>query len=102
MSSSPTSFTLQSAIAAHRFGLGEASLEVVTGNPADWLTAQIGPADAPRGDGLLTTPQALAHVAAERERRREAKNPPAGMTAEQVLAGQYREVAQADLRLRLL
>ena len=102
MSSPSNSYTIQAAIAAHRFGLGEASLEVVTGAPADWLSAQIGPADAPRGDGLLTTAQALANVAADRERRREAKNPSAGMTAEQVLAGPYREVALADLRSRLL
>jgi uncharacterized protein (DUF1800 family) len=94
--------SLQAAIAAHRFGLGEASLATVDGDPRDWLAAQIGPADAPRGEGLLTTPQALAHVAAEREKRREAKNPPPGMTAEQVLAGHYREVITADLRSRLL
>ena len=94
--------SLQAAIAAHRFGLGEASLDTVVGDPREWLTAQIGPADAPRGDGLLTTAQALDHVAAEREKRREAKNPPPGMTAEQVLAGHYREVINADMRSRLL
>ena len=99
MSSPPS---LQTAIAAHRFGLGEPSLEVVGGDPREWLTGQIGPADTPRGDGLLNTAQALAHVAAEREKRREAKNPPPGMTAEQVLAGHYREVIIADQRSRLL
>jgi uncharacterized protein (DUF1800 family) len=97
-----TPSSLQTAIAAHRFGLGEASLDVVSGDPREWLTAQIGPADAPRGEGLLNTAQALAHVAAEREKRREAKNPPPGMTAEQVLAGHYREVIIADTRSRLL
>jgi len=94
--------SLESAIAAHRFGLGEASLATVAGDPRDWLRAQIGPADAPRGEGLLTTPQALAHVVAEREKRQQAKNPPPGMTAEQVLAGHYRDVINADLRSRLL
>ena len=93
---------LQSAIAAHRFGLGEPSLDGMNGDPQGWLQAQIGPADAPRGDGLLTTPQALDHVAAEREKRRQARNPPAGMTAEQVLAGHYRDVILADGRSRLL
>jgi uncharacterized protein (DUF1800 family) len=102
MTSSPPSSSLQAAIAAHRFGLGEPSLDVVGGDARAWLAAQIGPADAPRGDGLLTTAQALQHVAAERELRREAKNPPPGMTATQVLAGHYREVALADLRSRLL
>ena len=106
-----SSVSVQSAIAAHRFGLSEASLDVVAGDPRDWLAAQIGPADAPRGDGLLTTPQALAHVAAEREQRREAKNKAAedaakGMTAEQVaakaFAGYYRDIIVADARSRLL
>ncbi|MEP7298968.1 MAG: DUF1800 domain-containing protein [Burkholderiales bacterium] len=93
---------LSAAIAAHRFGLGEATLDVVTGDPREWLAAQIGPADAARGEGLLSTAQALDHVAAEREKRREAKNPPPGMTAEQVLAGHYREVIVADARSRLV
>ena len=92
---------LQSAIAAHRFGLGEADLGIVGSDARGWLTAQIGPADAPRGSGLLDTRQALAHVAAEREIRRQAKNPPAGTTAEQLLAGHYREVIVADARSRL-
>ena len=94
--------SLPAAIAAHRFGLGEASLDVVAGDPREWLAAQIGPADAPRGDGLLSTAQALDHVVAEREKRQEAKNPPPGMTAEQVLAGHYREVINADVRSRLV
>jgi uncharacterized protein (DUF1800 family) len=94
--------SLQSAIAAHRFGLGEPSLDALQGDPQGWLLGQIGAADAPRGDGLLTTPQALEHVAAEREKRRQARNPPPGMTAEQILAGHYREVIIADARSRLL
>ncbi len=98
--SNPSS--LQAAIAAHRFGLGEASLETIAPDPQQWLLGQIGPADAPRGDGLLSTAQALEHVAAEREKRQQAKNPPPGMTAEQVLAGHYREVIVADARSRLL
>jgi len=92
---------LESAIAAHRFGLGEADLATVGADPRGWLAAQIGPADAPRGSGLLDTRQALAHVAAERELRQQAKNPPPGTTAEQILAGHYREVALADTRSRL-
>jgi uncharacterized protein (DUF1800 family) len=94
--------SLQAAIAAHRFGLGEASLELISPDPQQWLLAQIGPADAPRGDGLLSTVQALEHVAAERAKRQLANNPPAGMTAEQVLAGHYRDVIVADARSRLL
>jgi uncharacterized protein (DUF1800 family) len=93
--------SLQSAIAAHRFGLGEADLGIVGSDPRGWLTAQIGPADAPRGSGLLDTRQALEHVAAERALRQRAKNPPPGMTAEQVIGGHYREVIVADARSRL-
>jgi uncharacterized protein (DUF1800 family) len=94
--------SLQAAIAAHRFGLGEASLDVISPDPQQWLLGQIGPADAARGDGLLSTAQALEHVAAERKKRQLAKNPPPGMTAEQVLGGHYREVIVADARSRLL
>ena len=106
MPSSAPIASLQAAIAAHRFGLGEASLDTVTGDPAEWLAAQIGPADAPRGEGLLSTAQALAFVAAEREQQRAAKNAPAGTTTEQAaaqaVAGGYRDVIVADARSRLL
>jgi uncharacterized protein (DUF1800 family) len=88
------------AIAAHRFGLGEATLNAVQSDPQAWLLAQIGPADAARGEGLLNTDQAVAHVAAEAENRRLAKNPPPGMTAEQVLSNHYRDVIAADVRSR--
>ena len=100
------SASMPAAIAAHRFGLGEASLDTVGADPQQWLAAQIGPADTPRGDALLNTAQALAFVAAEREQRRTLKNPPAGMTPEQAAAQavgmRYRDVAVADARSRLL
>ncbi|MGZ5892012.1 MAG: DUF1800 family protein, partial [Caldimonas sp.] len=92
---------LQAAIAAHRFGLGEANLGVVGGDARGWLAAQIGRADVARGNGLVDTAQALALVAAEREKRQQAKNPPPGMTAEQLLAGHYRDTILADARSRL-
>ena len=93
---------LQAAIAAHRFGLGEPSLAVVGTDAASWLIAQIGPADLAQGDGLLGTHEALAHMAAERESKRQEKSRPPGMTTAQVLAGLYREVVSADMRSRLL
>ena len=92
---------LQAAIAAHRFGLGEASLDVVQPDASAWLLGQIGPADPAVGSGLLTTRQALALVAQERETRQLAKNPPPGQTAEQVLAGHYRDTLLADGRSHL-
>ena len=95
------SSSLHAAVAAHRFGLGEADLAVVGNDPRGWLAAQIGPADIARGSGLFDTRMALEHVAAEREKRQLAKTPPPGMTAEQVLAGHYRDVILADARSRL-
>lgn len=103
MSSTPS---IHAAIAAHRFGLGEPALDVASADPAGWLTAQIGPADAPRGEGLLSTSQALAFVAAERAERRAARSAPAASASEQAaaqaVAGRYREVIVADARSRLL
>ena len=102
--------TAAAAIAAHRFGLGEPTLNAIQSDPQGWLLAQIGPADAAVGDGLLSTQQALAHVRAEAENRRLAKNPPPGMTGEQRmdnslgdrLPNHYREVTLADARSRLI
>ena len=96
-----SSVSLSAAIAAHRVGLGEADLGVVVSDARGWLASQLFRADPARGDGLLDTRAALAHVAAEREKRQLAKNPPPGMTAEQILAGHYREVTIADVRSRL-
>ena len=93
---------LDAAIAAHRFGLGEASLAGIVTDAPGWLLAQVGPADTARGDGLVTTAQALAHVRAEADQRRLAKNPPPGMTAEQIIGGHYRELILADMRSRLV
>ncbi len=98
--------SIQSAIAAHRFGLGEASLEVLQDDPQGWLLAQIGPADAPRGEGLLSTAQALDRVAAERVMRQAARAPQTGASANSMAepppANPYREIILADLRSRLL
>jgi uncharacterized protein (DUF1800 family) len=98
MAASPT---LHDAIAAHRFGLGEADLAIVGGDARGWLLAQIGPADPARGSGLFDTGQGLAHIAAEREKREQARNPPPGTTAEQIIGNHYRESILADARSRL-
>lgn len=50
--------SIDAAIAAHRFGLGEADLSVVKPDPLAWLTSQIGPADAQRGDALASSVEA--------------------------------------------
>ena len=47
------------ALAAHRFGLGEASLDgSLRGDPRAWLVGQIGAADVQRGVGTDTLPSA--------------------------------------------
>jgi uncharacterized protein (DUF1800 family) len=90
------------AIAAHRFGLGEPALGPIGTDAADWLVRQIGPADPARGEGLFTTAQALAHVRAEAEQRKLARNPPPGTTAEQLIGAHYRQVILADMHSRLV
>jgi uncharacterized protein (DUF1800 family) len=87
------------SIAAHRFGLGEPDLAPIGDDARGWLLAQIGPADAARGEGLLNTAQAVEHVRDEAEKRKAAKSAPAD-AAEQI-AAHYREVIVADARSRV-
>jgi len=91
---------LNAAIAAHRFGLGEATLDAMAADPQGWLLAQLGPADAALGDDLPDTAAALAGVAAERRQRQAARQAPPGMGADATPAP-YREVIAADQRSRL-
>jgi uncharacterized protein (DUF1800 family) len=44
----------QASIAAHRFGLGEASLAGIGSDPVAWLGSQIGPAEPQRGKQLAS------------------------------------------------
>ena len=95
--------TLHAAIAAHRFGLGEADLATPGTDPQGWLREQIGPADAARGEGLLTTAAAVELVREEQRARREARRSAAKEPqAADPLAGHYRETLVADARSRLL
>jgi uncharacterized protein (DUF1800 family) len=92
---------LQAAIAAHRFGLGEADLDVVGRDAEGWLAAQIGPADPA---AAAAARHAGARCASSPRSARSGSwrsNPPPGMTAEQVVAGHYRETLIADARSRL-
>ena len=125
MTSTPSSAATtleQAAIAAHRFGLGEARLSTVGSDPQGWLLAQQGPAAAVRGsDKLLDSVAAIKNAENVRVSRREARAvsstmatpgaeamamapPPAAMTPGQAAAAApdpFREVLQADLRARL-
>ena len=59
------SVQIQAAIAAHRFGLGEASIDVVGSDAAAWLKRQIGPADS-QGSGLASTESGIQAQAENR------------------------------------
>jgi len=76
-------------LAAHRFGLGEPDLAVVGNDARGWLLAQIGPADAQRGNDLPSLAQALAVQTEARRNRTPASNAP------------LRALVQADVRARL-
>lgn len=51
------------ALAAHRFGLGEATLQGIGGDAAGWLLAQVGPAEAQRGTDLPSGVEAVKRYA---------------------------------------
>lgn len=90
-----------SLIAAHRFGLGEATLAGVGDDAAGWLLAQVGPADAQRGQDLPDSAQALRAHAEFQRQRRAARASPDMRSAEQQFAAHFRGLVQADLRARL-
>jgi uncharacterized protein (DUF1800 family) len=97
------SATLQAAIAAHRFGLGEADLSTIGSDAQGWLMAQIGPADAQRGNALPSAAEGLRRHDAYLRRVRAAAGAASGARpAEQQFAEHFRELVQADLAARLL
>ena len=113
------------AIAVHRFGLGEPDLARAGAEPVDWLLAQLGPADAQRGDGLVSGAQGLRQYAEFLARLRQPERaaaaaaateggmatPPGmagpggtapGAALEAAAAAPLRAVVQADVRARLV
>ena len=101
------------AIAAHRFGLGEASLEAaVRGDPRGWLAGQIGAADVQRGSSGESLPTAadglrrFAEFQQQQRQRREATSSPlmnemSQRSTEQQFGEHFRQLVQADTRARL-
>jgi uncharacterized protein (DUF1800 family) len=90
------------AIAAHRFGLGEATLAVVGAEPAAWLLAQIGPADAQLGQDLPDSATALARRTEYLQARRAAAQPAMDpRSTEARWLARFRALAQADQQARL-
>ncbi len=105
------------AIAAHRFGLGEAQLDATVGRDArDWLARQIGPA-APQvsilaGEVLPSAVDGLrrhAEFVQQRRQRREANAMTAApamtdntqASTEQQFGDHFRQLVLADTRARL-
>ena len=89
------------ALAAHRFGLGEADLAVVGRDARGWLLAQIGPADAQRGSDLPSLPQALAVQTEARRKRNQPDNQPGNQAGKAASNAPLRALVQADMRARL-
>jgi uncharacterized protein (DUF1800 family) len=99
---------LQAAIAAHRFGLGEAQLDAaVRGDARGWLASQIGPADpqaAPAGQALPTAGEGLrrfAQFVQQRKQRRNAETMNDKASTEQAFGEHFRVLVQADTRARM-
>jgi uncharacterized protein (DUF1800 family) len=100
----------QAAVAAHRFGLGETSLDAVRGDARGWLVQQIGPADAQVASGAEPLPSAavglrrFAEFIAQQRRRREpaSMDQVAPMASTEVAFGEhFRTLVQADVRARM-
>ena len=94
-----TATPLPAALAAHRFGLGEADLAVVGTDAAGWLLAQIGPAEPQRGSGLVSGAEGLTRQADVLLAQRQPAM--ADAAAQAATAAPLRDIAQADVRARL-
>jgi uncharacterized protein (DUF1800 family) len=99
---------MAAAVAAHRFGLGEAQLAGIGTDARGWLVQQLGPADAQRGENLATGVVGVKRFAEFfRERRQDAVAASAGgggqdmRNAEQQFGEHFRQIVQADVRARL-
>ena len=90
-------FVPSPALAAHRFGLGEADLAVVGNDAMAWLHAQIGPADAQQPVAEGRGPADARAGPPPRRRRPAAARGPPPEGAEQALHASIR----ADQRARL-
>lgn len=97
----------RAAIAAHRFGLGEATLANVRPDPLAWLLAQVGPAepqlDLPGKPTLPSSAEAVALQADVVRRRRMAREVDATASAPAIAVSEQplRDALQADQRARL-
>jgi len=88
---SPSS-SAATAMAAHRFGLGEPTLSAIQGDPQSWLLAQIGPAEPLRGEALPSSAEALRRVAEFQRAKRQ---------SDAAATDDLHALVQADLQARL-
>ena len=88
------------ALAAHRFGLGEASLASIAGDARDWLLGQIGPAEAQRGESLPSGVEGLRRYT--EFIRLQQQSVAASAAAQASPANPLRQTVVADVRARLL
>ncbi len=103
-----SSSSLQAAIAAHRFGLGEAQFDAaVRGDAPGWLASQIGPADVQVTAGNTPLPSAadglrrFAEFVQQRKQRREAQSMKEMASTEAQFGEHFRALVQADIRARM-
>ena len=93
------------ALAAHRFGLGEARLDAIGADAQGWLQAQLGPALPAVGNELADAATALRRVAdLQQVRQQRRASEASGVDAaaqEQAAAAPLRTLVQADVRSRL-
>lgn len=99
------------ALAAHRFGLGEPSLQGVGNDARGWLLAQIGPAEPQRGKDLANGVEAVRRYAEFLRLQRDSAAAAAqamvpgdaAMRPEQAPGTEpLRQAVQADVRARLV
>lgn len=96
-----TPASLKTAIAAHRFGLGEPSLAPLGNDPAAWLRGQIGPADPPAGGPFPTAAQALAAYAEQKVPLNGLLDIPGKTPMASGPSFELRKIITADLQSRL-
>jgi len=100
----PLRISFAAAIAAHRFGLGEPSLDGIGSDAAGWLLAQIGAAEPQRGSGLASGVEGLKRFVAFLQSQRTSAAPAMAASApatEQAFVENFRAIVQADVRARL-
>jgi hypothetical protein len=104
--------TIESWVAAHRFGLGEPDLAALAGDPRGWLQAQVGAADPHRGQGLPSSHEGVVRLARQQresqlaQAERAARAASAAMSEAAAMsapaADPLRRIVVEDIRARMV